>query len=168
MPEPRLRVARRISIHAPRAGSDRVAYQRLDLPLNFNPRSPCGERRSCRPLRRRILRNFNPRSPCGERHDERERRVIDFSISIHAPRAGSDDAGTAVTCGTSNFNPRSPCGERRIIKLPHNHIHRISIHAPRAGSDFSARSWPYRALPFQSTLPVRGATANCNKNSLQL
>ena len=56
----------RISIHAPRAGSDysfvcRAAYQR-----DFNPRSPCGERLSC-VIRCKFIRDFNPRSPCGER-----------------------------------------------------------------------------------------------------
>ena len=79
---------RKISIHAPLAGNDRSAPARghrqlfqSTLPLrgttrseerlhaaavDFNPRSPCGERRmatqSCW-----ARFNFNPRSPCGER-----------------------------------------------------------------------------------------------------
>ncbi len=35
---------RRISIHAPRAGSDIVGAANAALHENFNPRSPCGER----------------------------------------------------------------------------------------------------------------------------
>jgi len=34
-----------ISIHAPRVGSDFAVLQRASLSLDFNPRSPCGERR---------------------------------------------------------------------------------------------------------------------------
>ena len=123
-----------ISIHAPRVGSDPNANHVWGRYLNFNPRSPCGERRDCMSyLRRRrsfqstlpvcgatchhagrqnALLYFNPRSPCGER-----------------PRfAGA--VATAVY-----FNPRSPCGER-----------------PSSGQRF-------RSVPgFQSTLPVWGAT----------
>ena len=57
-----------ISIHAPRAGSDR------SMPLSrmtcryFNPRSPCGERLLGFLLLITSPKNFNPRSPCGERH----------------------------------------------------------------------------------------------------
>ena len=55
-----------ISIHAPRGGSDDFAVNGIRLSLNFNPRSPWGER----PLRRLIAErgmDFNPRSPWGER-----------------------------------------------------------------------------------------------------
>ena len=59
-----------ISIHAPRAGSDVLLRLHVLQTLNFNPRSPCGERRGTRcPTTHR--RYFNPRSPCGERHLEK-------------------------------------------------------------------------------------------------
>ena len=35
----------RISIHAPRVGSDKLAGPQIRQEQNFNPRSPCGERR---------------------------------------------------------------------------------------------------------------------------
>ena len=122
----------------------------------FNPRSPCGERRSSR-RSSTILSNFNPRSPCGERlavkqdfthcvlisiHAPRagsdSEHIVCLphqAISIHAPRAGSDPRSRQTLRGSINFNPRSPCGER-----PDQHVIRaqtfaISIHAPRAGSD---------------------------------
>ena len=78
-----------ISIHAPRAGSDSSPGKATAPPTDFNPRSPCGERRrlfgadfrakrfqSTLPVRgaTHVLQlhahytpNFNPRSPCGER-----------------------------------------------------------------------------------------------------
>ena len=61
-----LKMVRRISIHAPHAGSDyRCRWSRSDS-RNFNPRSPCGERRLLQP------------------------EIRDRRISIHAPHAGSD------------------------------------------------------------------------------
>ena len=79
-----------ISIHAPRAGSDHVRLP-LFLPArNFNPRSPCGERRMTFPLK------------CAP---------ITFQSTL--PVRGATSAGTPRRRGTENFNPRSPCGERR-------------------------------------------------------
>ena len=56
-----------ISIHAPRVGSDVRGRDQTAVWLNFNPRSPCGERLD------------------GAGH------VLELHlISIHAPRVGSD------------------------------------------------------------------------------
>ena len=57
----------RISIHAPREGSD-----------NFFGGFDC------------VLFNFNPRSPGGERPVIAATPVMPREISIHAPREGSD------------------------------------------------------------------------------
>ncbi len=103
--------------------------------MNFNPRSPCGERRGCllgcskRP-------DFNPRSPCGERLRAAEWVFPGGVISIHAPRVGSDaSAASVITQGAD-----------------------ISIHAPRVGSDTVFQRPRDGAGQFQSTLPVWGAT----------
>ena len=126
----------RISIHAPRAGSDPTSKKSLGVILYFNPRSPCGERRratrwqrstarfqSTLPVRgatriwtvchRCVSADFNPRSPCGERLCSWRLSLQRAGISIHAPRAGSD--GNKPHCRT---------------------LGTISIHAPRAGSDY--------------------------------
>ncbi|EOQ37160.1 hypothetical protein HMPREF1526_02079, partial [Butyricicoccus pullicaecorum 1.2] len=56
-----------ISIHTPHAGSDRVLVHFSSFCYtNFNPHSPCGERRLLIVLLR-IRSYFNPHSPCGER-----------------------------------------------------------------------------------------------------
>ena len=60
-----------------------------------------------------------------------------FPISIHAPRAGSDAIYLPCKPCATYFNPRSPCGERR-----------------RKSRTFGD------VIPFQSTLPVRGATSH--------
>ena len=57
----------RISIHAPRTGSD-ADKQRFDLGAGyFNPRSPHGERLTWLCFPAETATNFNPRSPHGER-----------------------------------------------------------------------------------------------------
>ena len=122
-----------ISIHAPLAGSDGSGSVRLPMLKDFNPRSPCGERR--------IFGgggngagDFNPRSPCGERLVVDNLNAEDGYISIHAPLAGSDrrrpgrSPGPDISihaplAGSDDSMPQSP-----TITL-------ISIHAPLAGSD---------------------------------
>ena len=80
---------------------------------NFNPRSPCGERRTPTIRTQRHRRYFNPRSPCGERRRCYAGKNHRLAISIHAPRVGSDEA----------------------TEVHHIKHADISIHAPRVGSD---------------------------------
>ena len=65
-------------------------------------------------------------------------RLIDADkriISIHAPRGGSDNQPSQHHAHGRYFNPRSPWGERLVghTVLPPSVV--ISIHAPRGGSD---------------------------------
>ena len=122
-----------ISIHAPRGGSDYRNAFHSERHSNFNPRSPWGERPHGRQIPARAA-YFNPRSPWGERLDT-VGLVTGVTISIHAPRGGSDPCGSVCQRWGSNFNPRSPWGER-----------------PRKGQKSK------QIEGFQSTLPVGGAT----------
>ena len=112
--------------------------KRYSLTVNFNPRSPCGERQMGTGCSSSAA-YFNPRSPCGERlsivitiknyimqfqstlHVRGATNSLIFSfnslfsISIHAPRAGSDGVHFGRLQRNKNFNPRSPCGERRCV-----------------------------------------------------
>ena len=123
-----------ISTHAPRVGSDHVLRDWRLTWLNFNSRSPCGERPA-------VFRSG--------RHRQR--------ISTHAPRVGSDLFLSSSLDIIVNFNSRSPCGERPIsvadlilarlfqltlpvwgatfVVIPFPLAGRISTHAPRVGSD---------------------------------
>ena len=56
---------------------------------NFNPRSPHGERQNGR-FELAGSANFNPRSPHGERPERWYGSCLPVTISIHAPRMGSD------------------------------------------------------------------------------
>ena len=128
--------------------------------MNFNPRSPRGERLTTRsnlrletlfqstlPARGATDRyfsdhvfafNFNPRSPRGERQKLIKILVKLLNISIHAPREGSDALPLGAVGGARDFNPRSPRGER-----------------PAFLRNSSGK------FAFQSTLPARGATCPC-------
>ena len=156
-------------------------------PNNFNPRSPHGERPP-RGTNEAAERHFNPRSPHGERPpfdppDESRSRFQSTlpargatcvkggeyamlpSISIHAPRTGSDKSEekrdewvseisihaprTGSDCESPcprrcllHFNPRSPHGERRST----------------AGAEITPTT-------FQSTLPARGATQRITRTT---
>ena len=147
--------------------------------------------------------NFNPRSPCGERFCDSRR------ISIHAPRAGSDVkkrhkaailklfqstlpvrgatrfapdvcrgllfqstlpvrgatfGRRAGDSGAGYFNPRSPCGERRITFLVCcANCCNFNPRSPCGERRLNVQNIHISFL-FQSTLPVRGATnfEGCN------
>ena len=81
----------------------------------------------------------------------------DASISIHAPRGGSDTAVHIVLNRINYFNPRSPWGERRAAIKSDLKILQFQSTLPVGGATplFDAQK---RDLTFQSTLPVGGAT----------
>ena len=149
----------RISIHAPRAGSDaHGVYDPLQHHADFNPRSPCGERQPFRVYRisKPIFQSTLPvrgATPGGEIYCGAADR---FQSTL--PVRGATAAGRRTYAGPPtfqstlpvrgatgvapahvqkcwNFNPRSPCGER---------LHHMLLFL--------------MVRLFQSTLPVRGAT----------
>mgnify|MGYP007011761254 CR=1 FL=1 len=79
-------------------------------------------------------------------------------ISIHTPLAGSDPMPDVRIVEGAYFNPHSPCGERRGVFEHEHELDIISIHTPLAGSDLAVSKDVLKALVFQSTLPLRGAT----------
>ena len=102
--------------------------------------------------------DFNPRAPCGARRSRMLFPQICLPISIHAPLAGRDmrsvsafsscrlfqstrplrGATRFTICGLhhhTDFNPRAPCGARRQILERMRTWDNISIHAPREGRD---------------------------------
>ena len=129
-----LSIARLISTHAPRTGSDGYPFTIITGARDFNPRSPHGERPqgACKCCNRisisthaprtgsdvdfaihaNLFNYFNPRSPHGERRRVPDERRTYCSISTHAPRTGSDYVGDGCGKKSNDFNPRSPHGER--------------------------------------------------------
>ena len=128
-----------ISIHAPRGGSDLFWSPRTQQNDNFNPRSPWGERLLLAFSGRKLI-EFQSTLPVGGATYQRLCGQKYQQISIHAPRGGSDILYLVVGAQADYFNPRSPWGERRGCV--------------RKG---------FLVFPFQSTLPVGGATTTTGK-----
>ena len=170
-----------ISIHAPREGSDKqyrayIGFQRaflstlpargattgcgmcLTLNVNFYPRSPRGERRCCDNARA-IDGVFLSTLPArGATRRSLTRRRSRLSISIHAPREGSDDMNGRKHGGHISFLSTLPARGATVIdprRCPDTYI---SIHAPREGSDRFSSGSRWSPHQFLSTLPARGAT----------
>ena len=104
---------------------------------DFNPRTPRGVRRGAYTHTVWFSPYFNPRAPCGARQGDHLGGTPLRTISIHAPRAGRD---------------------RQVLQCP-DIVDGITIHAPRAGRDGGGSTQGIFPGGFQSTRPVRGATA---------
>ena len=170
-----------ISIHAPRMGSDsavsstnlRSSPFQSTLPgwgatvgwslmvvtcMDFNPRSPDGERLAHRLSNVSLMTLFQSTLPGWGATKDGTRHPCPPPISIHAPRMGSDccvlriikmhnafqstlpgwgatEASRTQRKPLPNFNPRSPDGERPDYSNNERAKTQISIHAPRMGSD---------------------------------
>ena len=80
------------------------------------------------------------------------------SISIHAPREGSDRGVEILPALRGKFQSTLPARGATPASMWRKHKHKISIHAPREGSDYFHDADFIRVAIFQSTLPARGAT----------
>ena len=130
----RLAKLNEISIHAPRVGSDGRPHRVSHRGEDFNPRSPCGERRKFADIPD-LMKQFQSTLPVWGATSSKLMSNRSSGISIHAPRVGSDPSASSLDLMSRHFNPRSPCGERL--------------------RGLAADGGVYR---FQSTLPVWGAT----------
>ena len=146
-----------ISIHAPRTGSDaktRFYYMRAPfqstLPArgatprggrtrrrngDFNPRSPHGERRRSH-QRRTSRRRFQSTLPARGATSGGNTKMPANTISIHAPRTGSDGRSIENGCGQAGISIHAPRTGSDAAKEALVRAATISIHAPRTGSDF--------------------------------
>ena len=100
-----------ISIHAPRMGSDGFTKANTKMYIDFNPRSPHGERLLVTDPGAQA-RQFQSTLPAWGATDNADEDNDSINISIHAPRMGSDKRRDKRSNTGSDFNPRSPHGER--------------------------------------------------------
>ena len=154
-----------VSIHAPRAGRDSSAFCLTRWRKCFNPRAPCGARpfigqyvphysgfQSTRPVRGATAKNT--------------RSWLETIVSIHAPRAGRDKRSSDHWQCSRCFNPRAPCGARRTKTTALSTSPCFNPRAPCGARRFMLI--PFVPLTmFQSTRPVRGATAPHNHIIMQ-
>ena len=125
----------------------------------FNPRSPHGERRiSSRNAR--SARIFQSTLPARGATFVETPEEIGASISIHAPRTGSDPVGVRCARALKDFNPRSPHGERQPCASSPATVSVFQSTLPaRGATELQRRAEIADVVVFQSTLPARGATA---------
>ena len=124
---------------------------------NFNPRSPHGERLSTHTANSPDV-TISIHAPRTGSDEHLRRYIILCDISIHAPRTGSDDAIIDYqSAGFTDFNPRSPHGERHFICCPYNPKRLFQSTLPARGATGADELEATGGL-FQSTLPARGAT----------
>ena len=125
-----------ISIHAPRAGSDRVPILPRSPASDFNPRSPCGERphikicgiinivfqstlpvrgattsRSYQNVPRNSFQSTLPVRGATSLHGVTYHAIMAFQSTL--PVRGATITPLIMGRQIYNFNPRSPCGERQ-------------------------------------------------------
>ena len=146
----------RISIHAPRTGSDVDVQLLIQVRNYFNPRSPHGERLT----RRRACTDaplFQSTLPARGATYLRGSPALPAPISIHAPRTGSDQRAGRCRMRRSHFNPRSPHGERRYSFARRDTQRDFNPRSPH-GERQELQRFVEPLLQFQSTLPARGAT----------
>ena len=105
---------------------------------HFNPRSPHGERLDVLAQLLTYQPDFNPRSPHGERRKNQIRMFTCYTISIHAPRTGSDALRAHVRAERKAFQSTLPARGATATRIP------VDTHS----------------IEFQSTLPARGATCH--------
>ena len=132
-----------ISIHAPRTGSDFAAASSAVALSQFQSTLPArgATRRAMLSAQLRIP-HFNPRSPHGERLSPTQNSRSSLHFNPRSPHGERRAAPVTHAEPVTNFNPRSPHGERQ--RQPDCH----------AG-----------CVRFQSTLPARGATAYSPANA---
>ena len=126
-----------ISIHAPHAGRDKAAAEKMEKGFYFNPRAPCGARLS-RDIPSPSTSPFQSTRPMRGATNSSISHLGLTRISIHAPHAGRDRGDRPADGERVNFNPRAPCGARRGRCTGVGQAQAISIHAPHAGRDASA------------------------------
>ena len=167
-----------ISIHAPLAGSDKHWCVCLISRIDFNPRSPCGERHfsrarldnpvtfqstlplrgatnlTCTSMRVSLFQSTLPlRGATSPVRTSSSPQPFQSTL----PLRGATLHSQVRQIRSKHFNPRSPCGERQtgVMVVQCSPLFQSTL--PLRG----ATRKPEQALRkylFQSTLPLRGAT----------
>ncbi len=147
----------RVSIHAPRGGSDDNRWGRCSEAGGFQSTLPAGGATALPVGTVPILVRFNPRSPRGERRGKKVPGSNGYGfqstlpaggatirircpsrsrkVSIHAPRGGSDSRPPKLRSAPPKFQSTLPAGGATALASLSSQVTVVSIHAPRGGSD---------------------------------
>ena len=142
----------------PLRGATAQLAHRVPRRRHFNPRAPCGARRSGHEHSGNTMR-ISIHAPLAGRDTLRVHALpLLADISIHAPLAGRDDSARAMSYDEPNFNPRAPCGARPPAGRCCFRRSYFNPRAPCGARPAGSRARSSR-LRFQSTRPLRGATS---------
>ena len=148
----------RISIHAPRTGSDRQGSRSRETARYFNPRSPHGER-LLMALSTATMINISIHAPrTGSDRYRAGRYNPAERISIHAPRTGSDGITAALTTRSGLFQSTLPARGATPSRWRWRKAKIFQSTLPARGATRRAFAGTGQRFLFQSTLPARGAT----------
>ena len=134
----------------------------MTIRTDFNPRTPCGVRLDA--VNGAIDRaDFNPRTPCGVRLPLSWGRMWSMPFQSTHPLRGATYVLHDTPKFAYHFNPRTPCGVRLNNKRLGTAFEHFNPRppfgvAPLAGCDGRFQYIARRAMGFQSTHPLRGAT----------
>ena len=143
----------------PVRGATRSAVIMFYIANDFNPRSPCGERRAVR-FAARLTDSFQSTLPVrGATRRPKRTYQRDETISIHAPRAGSDGLRDGADDQRRKFQSTLPVRGATSRRQARRSTSRFQSTLPVRGATLSPSCEVFFCKPFQSTLPVRGATA---------
>ena len=148
----------RISIHAPRTGSDKAGIAQRYYEAQFQSTLPARGATVTLPRIGHSTENFNPRSPHGERLDPDNNEVTIGTFQSTLPARGATLRTASMLSACPAFQSTLPARGATARHSSSPRFDDISIHAPRTGSDNkNLEECKHRAI-FQSTLPARGAT----------
>ena len=137
-------------------------------PWHFNPRAPYGARLASLGHGAWIYTDFNPRAPYGARHVYARYLRTNFEFQSTRPIRGATPPRSMPWARPLYFNPRAPYGARHdLLNQPYK-TGDISIHAPHMGRDKRGVGCGLRAVIFQSTRPIWGATRNHSTTRLSI
>ena len=110
-----------------------------------------------------MAEDFNPRAPCGARRSGGCGKGLRTIFQSTRPMRGATQTRATEELRIYYFNPRAPCGARLIDQLEFEKYSTISIHAPHAGRDQTEAKTAKLDTKFQSTRPMRGATGRYDR-----
>ena len=152
-----------VSIHALRVECDPPNLPQKNGSKSFNPRTPCGVRRTGFPVALSLDQFQSTHSVWSATMGAPELFFVCY-VSIHALRVECDTSTTSITASDWCFNPRTPCGVRPVTYYLGCISSRFNPRTP-CGVRLSSPSWACRSSKFQSTHSVWSATRWTAKNN---